>query len=159
MRDEHVTPGPHSTQPEHDEGTAEVRRSVDLDADIAAVWEAVSDPAERAGWLDDPDARARHIRIDEAAPGERLVWTWWHPGDEDDASTVSVVLRPADGGGTRVTVIETLPAAVPPRGLGGLGGLRCAARGWDARLLGLELRFVRARCGRRLIRRCPVAVA
>jgi Activator of Hsp90 ATPase homolog 1-like protein len=141
MRDEHLTPDPSSGEREPD-GATEVRRSVDLDADIAAVWEAVADPAERAGWLDDPDARARHVRIDEAAPGERLVWTWWHPGDEDDASTVSVVLRPADGGGTRVTVTETLPAAVPPRGL---GGLRCSAGRWDGRLLGLELRFVGAR--------------
>jgi hypothetical protein len=184
MRDEHVTPAPPSDRPEHDDGlddgfdapAVEVRRSVDVDADVAAVWEALADPAERAGWLDDPDARARAIRVDEAAPGERLVWTWWHPGDEDDASTVSVVLRPADGGGTRVTVTETLPAAVPPRGLGGLGGpmisasisasasiaapvgvagvrlarrapawVRCAADRWDARLLGLELRFVLAR--------------
>jgi uncharacterized protein YndB with AHSA1/START domain len=179
MRDEHATSEQPSDEPERDgggddsgrdDGTVEVRRSVDIEADIAAVWEAVVDPSERAGWLDDPDALARHIRIDEAAPGERLVWTWWRPGDEDDASTVSVVLRPADGGGTRVTVTETLPAAVPPGGLGGLGGpggatisasaagasrvrlarrapawLRCATDRWDARLLGLELRFVPAR--------------
>ena len=78
----------------------QVTRSVDLDAAVDDVWQAVADPAERVQWLDDEDARSRHVRVDEAAPGERLVWTWWRPGDEGDASTVSVVLAPLDGGRT-----------------------------------------------------------
>ncbi len=140
-----------------------VTRSVDVDADVADVWQAVTDPTERALWLDDPDALARHVRIDESAPGRRLAWTWWHPGDEGDASSVSVVLSPADGGGTRVVVTEWLPAATP---LGGTlraasaragttsptgvahrspSWVRCACDRWDSRLLGLELLFVAAR--------------
>ena len=55
----------------------QVTRSVDLDASVEDVWQAVADPAERAEWLDDEDARSRHVRVDESAPGERLVWTWW----------------------------------------------------------------------------------
>jgi uncharacterized protein YndB with AHSA1/START domain len=146
--------------------TAEVvTRSVEVDADVAEVWQAVTDPGERGLWLDDPDALARHVRVDETAPGRQLVWTWWHPGDEGDASTVSVELRPVDGGGTRVVVTESLPAAVPAGGTtlralaaGGAPTARavhrrspawvhCAGDRWDSRLLGLELRFVAARVG------------
>ncbi|HEX6419858.1 MAG TPA: SRPBCC domain-containing protein, partial [Acidimicrobiales bacterium] len=123
-----------------------------------------ADPAERALWLDDADAAARRVRVDEATPGHRLVWTWWHPGDEDGASTVSVVLAPTGDGGTRVVVTETAPPAL--RGTAGATASasagaapslratarrrvpawqRCAADRWDGRLLGLELRFVAAR--------------
>jgi uncharacterized protein YndB with AHSA1/START domain len=139
-----------------------VTRSIEVDADPADVWRSVTDPAERALWLDDPDALARHVRVDESAPGQRLVWTWWHPGDEGDASTVSVVLRPADGGGTRVVVTESLPSASPLGGTlraasacGSSAGvarrspswIRCARDRWDSRLLGLELLLVAARAG------------
>jgi uncharacterized protein YndB with AHSA1/START domain len=141
------------------ETAAEVTRSVKVDADASVVWQAVADPAERALWLDDPDALVRHLRVDEQTPGQRLVWTWWRPGGEGDASTVSVELQPADGGGTRVVVTETLPAAVPPVGPGvaamrtsararlAPSWVRCAGDRWDARLLGLELLFVAARVG------------
>ena len=46
-----------------------VTRSVDLDAGADEVWRAVTDPDERALWLDDPDAASRRVRVDEAAPG------------------------------------------------------------------------------------------
>ncbi|MBN2623116.1 MAG: SRPBCC domain-containing protein [Acidimicrobiales bacterium] len=145
-----------------------VTRTVDIEADVDAVWQAVVDPDERALWLDDPDALARRVRVDESAPGQRLVWTWWHPGDEGDASTVAVELRPVDGGGTRVVVTETLPGLTPRGGAGAAvargggaasgiarrpaaavrrapGWLRCTADRWDRRILGLELLFVAAR--------------
>lgn len=137
-----------------------VTRSVVVGAEVADVWQAVADPGERALWLDDPDAAVRRVRIDESAPGHKLVWTWWHPGDEGGASTVSVVLAPAEGGGTRVVVTETAPVALRPGPAASLSAraapvatgarripawLRCAADRWDGRLLGLELRFVAAR--------------
>jgi uncharacterized protein YndB with AHSA1/START domain len=164
----HEDPAAPEPTPADDAGI--VTRTVEVDADPAEVWEAVADPDERALWLDDPDALARHVRVDESAPGERLVWTWWHPGDEGDASTVSVVLSPADGGGTRVVVTESMTAGplvgggglrasalagagVAAGGLAGAGaaGLRPPARvrgaseRWDSRLFGLELLFVAAR--------------
>lgn len=150
-------------------GPGVVRRTVDVAADVHDVWRAVTDPDERALWLDDPDALARHVRVDEAAPLERLVWTWWRPGDEGDASTVSVVLTPVDGGGTRVDVTETVAIAPPLRTWGGTARAQasalaaagpvagrparrrlpswvgCAGDRWDGRLLGLELLFVSAR--------------
>ena len=135
----------------------EVTRSVDLDASVDDVWRAVADPDERSGWLDDPDAVSRRVRVDEAAAGHRLVWTWWRPGEEGDASTVSVVLSPLDTGGTRVIVTESLPARSPaPLQAKMHAQARSDARAtavaqWAARLVGLELVLV---CGR-----VPVAVA
>jgi uncharacterized protein YndB with AHSA1/START domain len=137
----------------------DVTRSVDLDASPDDVWRAVADPDERARWLDDPDAVSRRVRVDEAAPGERLVWTWWRPGEEDDASTVSVVLSPLDTGGTRVVVTESLPAYAPVQ-VQAKAQVHAQARAdiratavaaWAARLVGLELAFAGGRV--------PVAVA
>ena len=134
----------------------EVTRSVEVDAGVDEVWRAVADPTERAAWLDDPDAVVRRVREDDRVAGERLVWTWWHPGDEGGASTVSVVLHPVDGGGTRVVVTESRPALAPVLAAATLASattrrspswIRCALDRWDARLLGLELRFVAARAG------------
>jgi uncharacterized protein YndB with AHSA1/START domain len=148
------------------EDTGQVTRSVDLDAGLDDVWRAVTEPGERALWLDDPDAVARQMRVDEADPGRRLVWTWWHPGDEGDASTVAVTLAPLDGGRTRLVVTETLPArptatmsarasagaATAADGIAATAGTRLLALGrrdcpWGHRLLGLELLFVAARAG------------
>jgi uncharacterized protein YndB with AHSA1/START domain len=139
----------------------DVTRSVDLDASPDDVWRAVADPGERAQWLDDPDAVSRRMRVDEAAPGERLVWTWWRPGEEGDASTVSVVLSPLDSGGTRVVVTESLPAYAPVQvqakaqahaQIQARADMRAAAvAAWAARLVGLELVFAGGRV--------PVAVA
>jgi uncharacterized protein YndB with AHSA1/START domain len=133
----------------------EVTRSVDLDAAVDDVWRAVTDPDERALWLDDPDAVSRRVRVDEATPGEQLVWTWWQPGEEDDASTVSVVLSPLATGGTRVIVTESLPAFAPvqarARASARAGARATAISLWAARLVGLELVLVGGRV--------PVAVA
>jgi uncharacterized protein YndB with AHSA1/START domain len=154
---------------------SQVTRSVEVDADIDDVWRAVTEPGERALWLDDPDAATRRVREDERLPGHRLVWTWWHRGDEGGASTVSVDLAPGDGGGTRVVVTESWPAQRAPvraesraraeasAAAGAWAGtsaarvaaagrrspswVRCATDRWDGRLLGLELRFVAARAG------------
>jgi uncharacterized protein YndB with AHSA1/START domain len=129
----------------------DVTRSVDLEASPDDVWRAVADPDERARWLDDPDAVSRRVRVDEAAPGERLVWTWWRPGEEGDASTVSVVLSPLDTGGTRVVVTESLPALAPVQARAGADARATAVSLWAARLVGLELVLVGGRV--------PVAIA
>jgi uncharacterized protein YndB with AHSA1/START domain len=129
-----------------------VTRSVEVDAGADDVWSAITDPDRRSLWLDDDDARARELRVDQVDDGRRLVWTWWRPGDEPGASQVEIVLAPTTAG-TRVVVTETL-AAVPVRaGAGGVAagggvgvggaGLRVADR-WRYRLLGLELMFVAA---------------
>jgi uncharacterized protein YndB with AHSA1/START domain len=136
----------------------QVTRSVDLDASVEDVWQAVADPAERARWLDDEDARSRHVRVDESAPGERLVWTWWRPGDEGDASTVSVVLAPLDGGRTRLVVTERLSALASVRAGDrherapvALSAARARLRTlWAARLVGLDVACLRSGAGARV---------
>jgi uncharacterized protein YndB with AHSA1/START domain len=123
-----------------------VTRSVEVEADTDDVWSTVSDPELRALWLDDDDARSRELRLDEVDDGRRLVWTWWRPGDEPDASRVEIVLAPIVGG-TRVTVTETLASADVGLATASVrsapAGLRAGDR-WTARLLGLELLFVAA---------------
>jgi uncharacterized protein YndB with AHSA1/START domain len=120
----------------------QVTRSVDIDADLDDVWRAVADPDGRVRWLDDPDAVARRVRVDEVdatAPARRLTWTWWRPGDEAGASTVSVVVAPREGGGTRVVITESLQAHAST---GAGAGLRAL---WGHRILGLELLLLTAR--------------
>jgi uncharacterized protein YndB with AHSA1/START domain len=123
-----------------------VTRSVEVEADADDVWSTVSDPQLRALWLDDDDARARELRLDEVDDGRRLVWTWWRPGDEPDASTVEIVLAPTVGG-TRVTITETLASADAGLASASARSARASLRAgdrWTARLLGLELLFVAA---------------
>lgn len=137
---------------EQDETVPQVTRSVDVEAGADAVWEAIADPELRAAWLDDEDATGRTVRVDEVDAGHRLVWTWWRPeGDEPDASTVEIAVRPLIDGGTRVVITETPLVAGPPvarasasapAGLAGLAG--AAGPRWDHRLLGLELLFAAA---------------
>jgi uncharacterized protein YndB with AHSA1/START domain len=123
-----------------------VTRSVEVEAGTDDVWSTVSDPQLRALWLDDDDARSRELRLDEVDDGRRLVWTWWRPSDEPDASTVEIVLAPTVGG-TRITVTETLASAgaglASASARSAPASLRAGDR-WTARLLGLELLFVAA---------------
>jgi hypothetical protein len=64
---------------------------------------------------------------------------------------VAVVVAPRTGGGTRVVVTESLPAAAPIRAEAGTRAGRAARTPgwahavWDHRLLGLELLFLAAR--------------
>jgi uncharacterized protein YndB with AHSA1/START domain len=134
-----------------DDGNVEVTRSVELEAAADEVWSAITDPELRAHWLDDDDARARTVRLDEVDADRRLVWTWWRHDDESGASTVEIVLTPT-AVGTRLVVTEILPAGASPFGpahasasLSAGGAPMVAARAgraWGYRLLGLELLFV-----------------
>ncbi len=130
---------------------ATVTRTVELEAEADAVWEAIADPGLRDLWLGDDDAAGRTVRVDEVddggPAGRRLVWTWWRPdGDDPDASTVEIAVSPRGDGGTRVVVTErplwAAPAPITASASASAGG--SAARRWDYRLLGLELLFVAA---------------
>jgi uncharacterized protein YndB with AHSA1/START domain len=121
-----------------------VTRTVELDAGTDAVWEAIADPELRGQWLDDDDAAARTVRVDEVDPGRRLVWTWWRPdGDDPGAATVEIAVIPRVDGGTRVVVTET-PLWAAPASASMTASASAAVRRWDHRLLGLELLFVAA---------------
>jgi uncharacterized protein YndB with AHSA1/START domain len=103
-----------------------VHRSIDLDASLDDLWQAITDPAELATWfapeaeLDvfpggrgrfvDDEGVARTALVDDVEPGRRLVLRWW-PDDEGPAgaSIVTLVVAPR-AGGSRLVVTEELMA-------------------------------------------------
>jgi uncharacterized protein YndB with AHSA1/START domain len=132
----------------------EVTRSVDLDAPLEAVWDAVADPERRGAWLDDEDAAGRVFRLDAADPGRALRWTWWDPDDARRASRVDIELTELASGRTRLVVTER--PVVRPRWTGtpkaqarSQASVRAGAHAsaWEYRLLGLELLLVTAGVG------------
>ena len=91
----------------------------------------LTDPDELAEWLDaevdldlepgavgrviDPDGTVRQVLVTDVEPGRRLAWHWW--SDDDELSSVELVLEPLDDDRTRVRVTETITASslVRPR--------------------------------------------
>ena len=68
---------------------------VEVDAGADEVWRAVSRPRGGPSGSTTPTPRSRRVRRRRGRrPADRLVWTWWRPGDEGGASTVAVVLAP-----------------------------------------------------------------
>ncbi len=95
----------------------ETERTVDLPAEPDDVWEALTDDEALEAWFGDEDdlAARRAARVDRSEPGHALTWTWRPAGEEGEESTVSITLIPLPEGGTRLTVIESSPAAVSAR--------------------------------------------
>jgi uncharacterized protein YndB with AHSA1/START domain len=125
--------------------TSQVTRSVDLDAEPTAVWDAVADPERRQAWLDDDDAMSRTVRIDHVDEGRSLTWTWWRPDDDASAAQVHVELTELTDGSTRVAVTERLLApSMEARASIATASVATAAKVWDYRMLGLELLVVAA---------------
>lgn len=89
-----------------------VTREITIDAPPEDVWEAVSTEDGRERWLE-PDADRRLVVERTLAP-HQISWWWWNDSDDEPARYVDVqIIGVPDGGGTRVTVTETLPAMVP----------------------------------------------
>src|SRR5215471_1774268 len=102
----------------------QVRREIELDADLARVWHALTDRDELSGWLGSPvelemcpggngtivddEGTVRHARVGEFDPERRLSLRWWPSadGDNGEISEVTVELCPTDAG-TRLVVTET----------------------------------------------------
>jgi uncharacterized protein YndB with AHSA1/START domain len=123
---------------------SQVTRSLDLDAGLATVWDAVADPERRGAWLDDEDAITRTLRIDHVDEGRSLTWTWWRPDDDTSASQVHVELTELADGSTRITVTERLLAPTLYARAGLRSRTATTARLWDRRVFGLELLLVAA---------------
>jgi uncharacterized protein YndB with AHSA1/START domain len=103
----------------------QIRRQIDLDADLARVWHALTDRDELSDWLGGPvelemcpggngtivddEGMVRHALIRDVDPERRLSLRWW-PTDVDGAagavSEVIFELCPTEGG-TRLIVTET----------------------------------------------------
>lgn len=128
-------------RPAPDPTAPQVQHSIELDADVDAVLEALNDPELLAQWLGmwttdeaDPssatvvtdDGSARRVR--EVHHGARSVsWTWSTESDPDAASQVRIEVVPTDDGRSRLTVHEHLIA--------GAGQVRASASGASTALL------------------------
>ena len=128
-------------------GEVSVTRSLELEAAVDDVWEAVSTPALLGGWLEgevevdvrpggegtlvEPDGAVRRMLVDEVEPGRRLALRWWPDDGSSPASTVELDLHPVPGG-TRLVVTETLLARRP---LTAQASVAAASARWDLRLL------------------------
>jgi uncharacterized protein YndB with AHSA1/START domain len=129
-----------------------ITRSIELEAEIDEVWEAITTPEQLSGWLDgevdvdlrpggdgvlvEPGGAVRRMRIDEVEPARRLALQWWPEDGSSAASSVEFVLQPTPGG-THLVVTETLAARHPVDAQAWAGG----PSGWDVRLLLLGCTF------------------
>ena len=136
-----------------------VTREVDLPADVADVWEALTSPPLIGAWFGatvewalepgapmrvgrgDDGAAPRQGVIDEVEPAHRLRYRWW-PSDGAGATTaVTYELEPRPGG-TRLVITELPVPATARAALSAGGGVR-----WDLRVVGLWLGLhARPRC-------------
>ncbi len=98
----------------------QIRRQIDLDADLARVWHALTDRDELSDWLGGPvelemypggngtivddEGIVRHALIRDVDPERRLSLRWWPEGGA--VSEVIFELCPTEGG-TRLVVTET----------------------------------------------------
>jgi uncharacterized protein YndB with AHSA1/START domain len=102
-----------------------IEQTIDLDAPIADVWHAVTEPGALADWLGadveldvrvagtgrvvDDDGTVRAVLVTDVEPCHRLAWHWW--SDDDELSSVELTLEPLVDA-TRVRVVEVfLPVA------------------------------------------------
>ena len=117
-----------------------VRLRREYPADVADVWEAVTDPTRLARWFAPVSGDLRQGgtfavegnadgEIRECTPPSTLVLTWGGP-----VSVVTVRLAPT-GEGTALELEHTVPAAFAGSGAGAL----FVGPGWDVALLGLAL--------------------
>jgi uncharacterized protein YndB with AHSA1/START domain len=85
-----------------------VTRSVDIDADVLEVWEALATEAGRQSWIE-PDPN-RVLIVDSEEPPERISWWWWSGEEPATHVALRVVAIPT---GARVIITETGPSSFP----------------------------------------------
>jgi uncharacterized protein YndB with AHSA1/START domain len=117
-------PDTSQTDPDHPTPAEQIVREVELSAPVDAVWAVLTDPDELAEWLGgevdlelepgaagrvtDPDGTVRQVLVTDVEPGRRLGWHWW--SDDDELSSVELVLEPLDDDRSRIRVTETITA-------------------------------------------------
>ena len=102
----------------------QIRRQIDLDADLARVWHALTDRDELSDWLGgavelemcpgghgtivDDEGMVRHALIRDVDPERRLSLRWWPEDGPEDGPVSEVIfeLCPTEGG-TGLIVTET----------------------------------------------------
>jgi uncharacterized protein YndB with AHSA1/START domain len=102
---------PHRSQQRLDASepqTETVTRSVDIDADVEDVWQALATDEGRQGWIE-PDQDRVLILESEESP-DRISWWWWSGEEPATHVALRVVAIPS---GARVIVTETGPSSFP----------------------------------------------
>jgi uncharacterized protein YndB with AHSA1/START domain len=83
-------------------------RSVDIDAGVEEVWEALATDAGRQSWIEpDPD---RVLIVDCEERPDRISWWWWSGDEPVTHVALRVVAIPT---GARVIVTERGPSSFP----------------------------------------------
>ena len=77
-----------------------VARDITLPVEPDEAWDALTDPELLEQWFGDGQ---REAVVEEAEPGERLVFWWWEEGEPGSRVELRLVAVPA---GTRVSVRE-----------------------------------------------------
>ncbi len=96
-----------------------IDRSTEIEADVAEVWDAMTDPDTLGSWLGaevdldlrpggvgrvvDPDGTVRQVLVTDVDEAERVAWHWW--ADDGPLTSVEITLTPTPSG-TRVGVTE-----------------------------------------------------
>jgi uncharacterized protein YndB with AHSA1/START domain len=88
-----------------------VARDITLPVEPDEAWDALTDPELLEQWFGDGH---REAVVEEAEPGERLVFWWWEEGEPGSRVELRLVAVPT---GTRVSVRE---APVGPFALAGV---------------------------------------
>jgi len=102
----------------------QIVREVELSAPVDQAWAVLTDPDQLAEWLGgevdlvlepgaagrvtDPDGTVRQVLVTDVVPGERVAWHWW--SDDDELSSVELVVEPRDDDRSLVRVTETISA-------------------------------------------------
>ena len=114
-----------------------VERVVDLEAPVAEVWAALTEPRRLSAWVGGEvvsldvrpggrgivardDGATRRIVVEAVQPERRMALRWWPFEDAGPAAagrgtSVEFVLEPKDDG-TRLTVVERPPFAMGETG-------------------------------------------
>jgi hypothetical protein len=108
--DDIADPGPEGARGAMVGCNSMVARDITLPVEPDEAWDALTDPELLEQWFGDGE---REAVVEEAEPGERLVFWWWEEGEPGSRVELRLVAVPD---GTRVSVRE---APVGPFALAG----------------------------------------
>lgn len=111
-------------RPADDPTAPQVHHTIELDADVDTVLEALHDPELLEQWLgawapDPHDPSSATVRTDDGVSRQvrqlrrgvdSVTWTWSSLDDPDSTSEVRIVVAPSEDGRSRLTVHEHLVA-------------------------------------------------
>jgi len=129
----------------------EVIVSLDIEADLERVWQALTTGEGLARWMGNGSLLGRSAGdelyftdvvtgapkrgiVDELIPQRSVAYTWWPETDPDDASEVSIRLEPCESG-TRVTVVESRPESAAGPTMASTASRRGSSWAWRTALL------------------------